>query len=52
MYLKNKIILKDFPKCLQIIIEKDNIIIAGEKFDKQKLLEKMKGGKNGNKSNL
>ena len=45
MYLKNKIILKNFPKGLQIIIEKDNIIIASKKFDKQKLLEKLKGGK-------
>ena len=33
------------PNDLQITIEKDKIILTSKKFDKQKLLEKLKGDK-------
>ena len=45
-------IKKNIPNDLQITIEKDKIILTIKKFDKQKLLEKLKGGKNANKSNI
>lgn len=45
-FIKNALIIKkNIPKDLQIIIEKDKIKIINKNQYKQKLLEKMKGGK-------
>ena len=44
-FRKDIFIWENLPKDLQIIIEKDKIILTIKKFDKQKLLEKLKGGK-------
>ena len=38
-------IWENMPNDLQITIEKDKIISTSKKFDKQKLLEKLKGSK-------
>lgn len=44
-FRENLFIWKNMPNDLQITIEKDKIILTSKKFDKQKLLEKLKGGK-------
>lgn len=51
-FRENLFVWKNMPNDLQITIEKDKIILSSKEFDKKKLLEKLKGGKNGNKSNL
>lgn len=49
-FRENLFIWENLPKDLQIIIQKDKIILTSKEFDKQKLLEKLKGGKNGSKN--
>lgn len=44
-FRENLFIWENMPKDLQITIEKDKIILTSKKFDKQKLLEKLKGDK-------
>ena len=44
-FRENLFIWKNMPNDLQITIEKDKIVLTSKKFDKQKLLEKLKGDK-------